>query len=144
MRKVFMVAVWATLYFTSAFGQNENAKDKIEAMRIGFITQRLALTPEESQQFWPLYNQYNDRLKQIRLDAKSQRPLITLNDEETEKFIMSNFDKDIKQIELKKEYFVKYKKILNVRRVALLQTAERDFVEQVLKKWKENNMKPKQ
>jgi len=139
-----MVAVWATLYFTSAFGQNENAKDKIEAMRIGFITQRLALTPEESQQFWPLYNQYNDRLKQIRLDAKSQRPLITLNDEETEKFIMSNFDKDIKQIELKKEYFVKYKKILNVRRVALLQTAERDFVEQVLKKWKENNMKPKQ
>ncbi len=144
MRKIFMVAVWATLYFTSAFGQNENAKDKIEAMRIGFITQRLALTPEESQQFWPLYNQYNDRLKQIRLDAKSQRPLITLNDEETEKFIMSNFDKDIKQIELKKEYFVKYKKILNVRRVALLQTAERDFVEQVLKKWKENNMKPKQ
>lgn len=144
MKKVFMVAIWATLYYSTAFSQNDNAKDKIEAMRIGFITQRLALTPEESQQFWPIYNQYNDRLKQIRLEAKSSRPLITLNDEETEKFIMSNFDRDIKEIELKKEYFVKYKKILNVRRVALLQTTERDFVEQVLKKWKENNMKPKQ
>lgn len=144
MRKVFMVVIWATLYYTTAFSQNDNAKDKIEAMRIGFITQRLALTPEESQQFWPIYNQYADRLKQIRLEARSPRPLITLNDEETEKFIMSNFDKDIKEIELKKEYFIKYKKILNVRRVALLQTAERDFVEQVLKKWKENNMKPKQ
>lgn len=139
-----MVVIWATLYYTTAFSQNDNAKDKIEAMRIGFITQRLALTPEESQQFWPIYNQYADRLKQIRLEARSPRPLITLNDEETEKFIMSNFDKDIKEIELKKEYFIKYKKILNVRRVALLQTAERDFVEQVLKKWKENNMKPKQ
>ena len=144
MRKVFMVVIWATLYYTTAFSQNDNAKDKIEAMRIGFITQRLALTPEESQLFWPIYNQYADRLKQIRLEARSPRPLITLNDEETEKFIMSNFDKDIKEIELKKEYFIKYKKILNVRRVALLQTAERDFVEQVLKKWKENNMKPKQ
>ena len=144
MRKVFMVVIWATLCYTTAFSQNDNAKDKIEAMRIGFITQRLALTPEESQQFWPIYNQYADRLKQIRLEARSPRPLITLNDEETEKFIMSNFDKDIKEIELKKEYFIKYKKILNVRRVALLQTAERDFVEQVLKKWKENNMKPKQ
>lgn len=139
-----MVVIWATLYYTTAFSQNDNAKDKIEAMRIGFITQRLALTPEESQLFWPIYNQYADRLKQIRLEARSPRPLITLNDEETEKFIMSNFDKDIKEIELKKEYFIKYKKILNVRRVALLQTAERDFVEQVLKKWKENNMKPKQ
>lgn len=139
-----MVVIWATLCYTTAFSQNDNAKDKIEAMRIGFITQRLALTPEESQQFWPIYNQYADRLKQIRLEARSPRPLITLNDEETEKFIMSNFDKDIKEIELKKEYFIKYKKILNVRRVALLQTAERDFVEQVLKKWKENNMKPKQ
>ncbi len=144
MKKVFIVAIWATLYYSTAFSQNDNAKDKIEAMRIGFITQRLALTPEESQQFWPIYNQYSDRLKQIRLEAKSPRPLITLNDEETEKFIMSNFDRDIKEIELKKEYFVKYKKILNVRRVALLQTTERDFVEQVLKKWKENNMKPKQ
>ncbi len=142
MRKIFVVAALAMLAYTAAFSQNENAKEKIEAMRIGFITQRLALTPEESQQFWPIYNQYTERLKQIRQEAKPPRPLNTLNDEETEKFMLAGFDKDIKEIELKREYYQKYKKILNVRRVALLHNAERDFVEQVLKKWRENN-KPK-
>ena len=142
MRKVFFTAFVVVAAYTIAFSQNENAKEKIEAMRIGFITQRLALTPEESQQFWPIHNQFTERLKQIRQEAKPPRPINTLNDEETEKFILANFDKDIKEVELKREYFAKYKKIINVHRIALLQTAERDFVEQVLKKWRENN-KPK-
>ena len=142
MRKVLFTALVVVATYTMVFSQNENAKEKIEAMRIGFITQRLALTPEESQQFWPIYNQFSERLKQIRQDAKPPRPIITLNDEETEKFILGGFDRDIKEVELKREYFAKYKKIINVHRIALLHTAERDFVEQVLKKWRENN-KPK-
>jgi len=34
--------------------RDENAKDKIKAARIGLITQRLNLTPEQAEKFWPI------------------------------------------------------------------------------------------
>ncbi|MBR3304118.1 MAG: hypothetical protein IKI67_08070, partial [Bacteroidales bacterium] len=40
--------------------QNKNIsqqqKEEIETMKIAFFTKQLALTPEESMRFWPLYN----------------------------------------------------------------------------------------
>src|SRR5882762_2227256 len=38
--------------------QDATAKEKIKAARIGLITQRLNLTPEQAQKFWPLYNEF--------------------------------------------------------------------------------------
>ena len=45
--------------------QNER-KENIEAMKIGFLTKKLDLTPEEAQKFWPVYNQYSDKMKELR------------------------------------------------------------------------------
>src|ERR1041385_4038401 len=38
--------------------QDATVQDKIKAARIGLITQRLNLTPEQAQKFWPLYNEF--------------------------------------------------------------------------------------
>ena len=34
----------------------QNAKAKLDAARIALITERLNLTPDQAQAFWPLYN----------------------------------------------------------------------------------------
>ncbi len=36
---------------------------KLESMHIAYLTRELALTPEEAQQFWPIYNKYRKELK---------------------------------------------------------------------------------
>lgn len=36
---------------------------KLEAMHIAYLTRELALTPEEAQQFWPVYNKYRNELR---------------------------------------------------------------------------------
>ena len=36
-------------------------KEKMEAMRVGFITQKLDLTSEEAQKFWPVYNEFQKK-----------------------------------------------------------------------------------
>ena len=52
-------------------GDRQNDKrENIEAMKIGFITKKLDLTPEEAQKFWPVYNQYNDKMKDLRKKRK--------------------------------------------------------------------------
>ena len=67
-------------------------KERVEAQRIGFITQRVNLTPEESQQFWPIYNEYTDKMRQIRSSNKGEKSFDDMSDADTEKMIMSQFD----------------------------------------------------
>ena len=52
---------------SSAAAQNQ--KDDLEALRVAFITKELKLTSDESQKFWPIYNEY---LKELSNCAKMQ------------------------------------------------------------------------
>ena len=44
----------------TSFAQKGNGdkKERIKAYRVAFMTEELALTPEESEKFWPLYNEF--------------------------------------------------------------------------------------
>src|SRR5579885_2059184 len=42
----------------------------LESAHIGYITQRLNLTPQEAQRFWPIYNQYYAEMRQARMNYR--------------------------------------------------------------------------
>jgi hypothetical protein len=63
------------LYFTvlmmlnlGAAAQNQPAPEApiLQGIKIAFITKQLALTTEEAQKFWPLYNDFSDKAKNLR------------------------------------------------------------------------------
>jgi hypothetical protein len=139
MKKIIIICLSLVLT-VSAFAQQGK---RVEAMRIAFITQRLNLTSEEAQQFWPVFNQFSEKMQQIR-GSKMDAPLDELNDADAEKMILSEFDKEAKELELKKEYYQKLKKVLPVRKVAKLYRAERDFKTELVKYLKEARDERKQ
>jgi hypothetical protein len=138
MKKIFFAFLClASVGSLFAQPQNGRAKQRVEAQRVGFITQRLNLTPEESQQFWPIYNQYVEKQQQIRNSVKMEQPLDDMNDADTEKLIMSQMDRETRELELKKEYYQKLKKVISVKKIAKLYRAERDFKGELLKQLQE-------
>ena len=59
--KYILITSLFTLISLTAIAQNEIEKamngpaaQRIRSMRVAFITDKLQLTPEQSQQFWPL------------------------------------------------------------------------------------------
>jgi hypothetical protein len=67
MKKLFSVLVvlcWLTLPAWSQ-GQKRNMAGELEAMKTGFITTRLQLTPQEAQKFWPIYILYSQEVRQV-------------------------------------------------------------------------------
>jgi hypothetical protein len=132
MKKIIIICLSIVLS-VSAFAQQGK---RIEAMRIAFITQRLNLTSEEAQQFWPVFNQFSEKMQQIK-GTKTDAPLDEMSDADTEKMILTEFDKESKELELKKEYYQKLKKVLPVRKIAKLYRAERDFKNELVKYLKE-------
>jgi hypothetical protein len=105
---------------------------RVEARRAAFLSQRLQLTPEEAQVFFPLFNEYFSKLKVIRQQLHTEKRVEDLNDVEAEKAIATQFDVETRVIDLKKDYYQKFKKVLSAKRVALLYKAERDFKGELL------------
>lgn len=91
--------------------------EKIEALKVAYISQSLALTPEEAQKFWPVYNSY---INEIRT-AKDK------NREDELKF-------QEEALNIKKKYKPEFKKVLNSdERVNKVYKAEMEFREAVKK-----------
>ena len=69
----------ATLLLSSVvFGQRAEVKsgdrkEKIETMRVAYITKKMNLSTEDAQVFWPIMNKYEDQFKAIRLEKHSRR-----------------------------------------------------------------------
>jgi Skp family chaperone for outer membrane proteins len=127
---IFLVAI------TSSFAQQPNADKRvkeIEAIKIGYITRRLSLTPEESQKFWPVYNSYQKELLNINKQKKENR---VAQSDNPEKLVDDDFKFDTQILELKKRYRLEFAKVLSAEKVKNLYIAEREFREELIKQLK--------
>ena len=135
---IFTIVLLNSLSFFS----QESKSDKVEAMKVGFITNKLELTAKEAQTFWPLYNEYNSKLEKLRKTKKSdfddlKNKSENVTDKELEAFINEVFSSKQKELDLQKEYYEKYEKVLPIKKVALLYQAENQFKRELLRKIKE-------
>ena len=138
MKKILFITIClASVVNLSAQAKNGQIKERVEAQRIGFITQRLSLTPEESQQFWPIYNQYTEKIQQIRNSVKLEQAFDNMSEADAEKLIIAQMDKETRELDLRKEYYQKFKKVLSVQKIGKLYKAERDFRGELLRQLQE-------
>jgi hypothetical protein len=114
-------------------GNNPNKGKQIEAIKIGYLTRRLDLSPEESQKFWPVYNQYQQDLQDINHQRKIAR---SQNNDDANKLVDDDFKYEDKILDLKKKYRYEFKKILSPEKIKSLYIAERDFREELIKQLK--------
>ncbi|MFZ4798076.1 MAG: hypothetical protein ACOYMA_11325 [Bacteroidia bacterium] len=137
---IFLVAIVATISLNAMAQKGE----RLEAMKIGFITERLNLSSDEAKVFWPVYNKFTDDLKKLRQSTKgkiaeemSDMPAMT--DAEAEKVLNDMVNFKINEADLLKKYAAEFKKVLPVKKVVLLFKAENDFKRELLKKLSQRN-----
>lgn len=117
-------------------------KEKVEAMKIAYLTSKLELSPTEAQQFWPVFNEFEDKIQAIRQSRRKdsregQDNLDQLSDKEVESLIDSEVAFRQKELDVMKEYHSKFKAVLPIRKVAKLYRAQEDFKRELLKKIQE-------
>lgn len=117
----------------------EERKEKIESMKIGFITDRLDLTPEEAKTFWPVYNQYQKELDDLRKKRRDERrdakqEFENLNDKEVEKVVDGEIAFRQSELDIQKKFHGQFKQVLPIKKVAQLYRSEEDFKRELLKK----------
>ncbi len=112
-------------------------KERVEALRIAFLTKRLSLTADEAQKFWPVYNQYNAELEAIRKESQLMRKAMkegmeTMTDKEVEKVADEFLAQRRKEVDILDKYHIQFKKVLPIRKVAVLYKSDKDFKRHLL------------
>lgn len=131
------VLIFAISFRVIAQKNNGVMNEKIEAARIGMITNRLNLTPDQATAFWPVYNEYEDKKtevkKGLRMHLSESRSLASTDDkiklELNEMMALRQ-----KEIDLDKEYMQKFLKVLQARQVSELYKTEQQFKQMLLRR----------
>jgi hypothetical protein len=123
----------------------QKKKDMIEAQKVAYITQQLNLTPKESQTFWPIYNEYQDKLRELNKTHRSKMQHYATLENPTEKQAEEIVDAQIiheqNLLDIKKVYLIQYKAVLSAVKIVKLNKAEADFKKFLLKQLKEKREK---
>jgi hypothetical protein len=111
MKKFLLIILAIIGSFSFTMAQNGNGREKIQALKVAFITQKLHLTSAEAEKFWPVYNQYESEITQLRANNRNGDVL----------------DNEQKLLDIRKNYKPSFEKILGPQRLNDLYNAERDF-----------------
>jgi hypothetical protein len=136
--KIWWVLILTGFYSVAALSQNNDKKEKIESFKVAFITQKLNLTTKEAQLFWPVYNEYLDKIEALKNARKKELRSANINidtysDKDLELMLDNEFLSKEKEVELGKEYFNKFKSVIPVKKVILLYKAEDEFKRELLR-----------
>jgi hypothetical protein len=143
MKRILMISVGILIFALSTHAQGPaNRKEKIEALKVAYITKKLNLTPEEAQKFWPVYNKYQAEMEKLRKDFKGEMSEELLN---LEQLSTADADKALNdmltfksnELELTKKYTAEFKKVLSSQKVVKLFVAEQEFKKELLRMLKE-------
>jgi len=136
--KTFFLLLSLTIGLTvSAQKPSTEAMEKIEAARIALISERLELTPEQAEKFWPIYREFGNKRKEISKDFRNTRRNFDPNqatEEENKKMLEMATKVKEQQLNLEKEYSQRILRVISTRQLNNLRKAESDFKEMLLKR----------
>lgn len=123
----------------------EAKKEKVKAMKIEHITQKLALTTEEAEKFWPIYNKHESDKRALKKNIKEdfhKKKIDEMTDEEVTKIVNAGIELREKELALHKVYVADLKKVLPIKKIAKLHVAEKSFKKHLLKQLKNRPAPP--
>ncbi len=132
-----LLLLFLLLIGMSSMAQPGGRYAQMKSAKIGFITKELQLTEEEAQKFWPVYNKYEaekeaHRKKLVQEVGKYKKDAEQLNDAELEQSIEAYLVLRQQEVDIDKKYYIEFKRVLPIRKVALLYAAEKRFQKEVL------------
>lgn len=115
-------------------------REKLEAARIAIITERLSLNPEQAQQFWPVFNEFDEKRQSLRREMATARRDLQIGDlseAEADKLLQDWKDHRMAEVRLEAEYLEKFRDILSAKQVLALISVEDELRRRLLRRLNE-------
>lgn len=141
MTKLFYLPIFVTLLCSyAALAQPERMRDRIHEARKEYVLKRLELNAEQQKKFPAIYEEYIKKQHQLQKQLRHLRietATLSLSDAEIAADLESMLQLRQQELDLEKEFLNKAKGILNIKQIAEIYKAERDFLRTALRNLRE-------
>ena len=122
----------------------ERGRDRIKAYKTAYITQELDLSSEEAEKFWPIYNEYDKKLFNLKVrEVKKSKQLIkeaggpdALNDQEANSVLNKMLSTEKEASINREKMYLKLSKVLTPQKLLKLYHVENNFNRKLLNEYR--------
>ena len=116
-------------------------RDRIKTLKVAFITEHVGLTSKEAQEFWPIYNEHEETLEDIRREERAElhnniANAQQLSSNESEQLLDNLIALQSKKQKAEEDYLSKMRDAISAKKVLLLIKAEEDFKRQMIQQFR--------
>ena len=122
-------------------------KEQIRALKIAFITDELKLTTDEATKFWPLYNNFEEKqreLKQKKIRSYMKRfessEVEKMSEKEATTLLNQMENSEDEMYQLRKKFVSNLKDVLPPVKIIKLKKVEEDFNRKLLKQYRDQGI----
>ncbi len=142
MKKVFTLICLLFVSVSFIYAQGDKGRppfdiEKFNAQKMAYLVQEVGITPEESAQLFPLYNEMQAKrfkmMKETHDKSKVLRKNSNAKDDEYLKMVDEILNRQIDEANLEKAYYQKFKRILSPQKVLKLKQADMRFAREILR-----------
>lgn len=141
--------IWTTFFLTAlswvTFAQeveqlppqqtiDPKAREKLEAARIGMISNRLGLTPGQAEKFWPIYQEFAQKRGEMRHEFRQMQQGTdpNSNQQKQEELIKRGLQLKQRELDLETDYSGRILQVITAHQMLNLRKAEQDFRQLIL------------
>lgn len=138
--KNYYILIICFLSSTLIQAQRQDKRAELKALKIGYLTKQLELTSSEAEVFWPIYNEFDKKMFELRQQKilKSRNLNIeSLSNEDALELIESMKESEKSKFEYESQLIDDLMKILPPKKIILLKKSEIEFGKQVLEQYKQ-------
>lgn len=134
--KTFIIAL--ALCLSLSISAQEN---KIKSLKVAFITEKLNLTPKEAQQFWPVYNAYDNTVNNLKFNelrkviSEIRESYASVSDEKANELLNKALEIEAKIHSEDVKLIKKLRGIISAKKILALKNAEEDFNRKMLEEF---------
>ncbi|RKR13491.1 hypothetical protein CLV91_2211 [Maribacter vaceletii] len=142
IKKIIFVAV--LLIATSIVAQRKPDHEKIKALKIAYLTEKLDLTTNEAQKFWPVYNAHEEKVEKIRMQQRSEihekiREIDKLSEKELNKLLELEISLNEKKHALEEKFILDVRKVVSAKKTFIMLQSEYGFKRKLLHQYRKKH-----
>ena len=141
-----ILAFAALLFWANTIIAQGPVRERIKTLKVAFITEQLQLTSKEAQQFWPIYNEHEEKMEAIRRNERQKfagrlANLSSVSESEATTMLTEYLNLQEQKQKEDKRFVSNLKNVISDIKIIKLLRAEEGFKKRLLEQYRQRRGK---
>jgi len=150
--KHLLTFVLTLLISFNLFSQHRDSRKKVMVLKVSYITEKLNLTKQEAEKFWPIYNKfdkeryklYHGKRSTLKKEISEKGGIDNLSEKEAKTFAKKMLAVERSYYDANVKYQEELSRVIPYKKILKLHIVERDFTRRMFKRYRKVKKHKKQ